>query len=63
MVVDDDVPDESLLSRQRYEARKGISLPIDILPYRESTLKERSLAIGSFAHTILNEGVIIYERP
>jgi uncharacterized protein len=63
VVVDDDVPDECLSSRRRYEARKGIALPIDILPCRESILKERARAIGSFAHTILSEGVVIYERP
>ncbi|MBF0305118.1 MAG: nucleotidyltransferase domain-containing protein [Alphaproteobacteria bacterium] len=63
VVVDDDAPDELLSSRRSYEARKGIPLPIDILPCRESVLRERALAIGSFAHTILTEGVVVYERP
>lgn len=63
VVVDDDVPDEWLSSRRRYEARKGIALPVDILPCRESVLNERAQAFGSFAHTILHEGVVVYERP
>lgn len=63
VVVDDDAPADLLSSRRSYEARKGIALPIDILPCRESVLTERARAIGSFAHTILSEGVVIYERP
>jgi predicted nucleotidyltransferase len=61
-VLDDDAPEEMFSSRRSYEARKGIHLPIDILPCRESTLQKRARAIGSFAHTILTEGVIVYER-
>ena len=63
VVVDDDAADEVLSARRSYEARKGIPLPIDILPCREHTLAERGRAVGSFAHTILTEGVVIYERP
>ena len=62
-VLDDTVPDEMLSSRRSYEARKGIGLPIDILPCREGTLTSRAQAVGSFAHTILTEGVVVYERP
>lgn len=60
VVVDDDTPDETLSWRHRYEARRGF--PADILPCRESTLKHRARAIGSFAHTVLTEGVVVYER-
>ena len=28
----------------------------------ESALRERAKAIGSFAHTILEEGTVVYER-
>jgi uncharacterized protein len=62
VVLDDEAPDEMLSSRRSYEARKGIGLPIDILPCRESALQERARAIGSFAHMVLNEGVVVYER-
>ncbi|MCR6630683.1 MAG: nucleotidyltransferase domain-containing protein [Magnetospirillum sp.] len=60
VVVDDDTPDEDLSWRRRYEARRGFSA--DVLPCRESTLKHRARAIGSFAHTVLTEGVVVYER-
>ena len=62
VVVDDTASDDMLSSRRSYEARKGIALPIDILACRESVLNERALAIGSFAHTVLTEGLVVYER-
>ncbi len=54
--------DELLSARRRYEGRRGLGVPADIIPCRESVLKERAGAIGSFAHTVLTEGVVIYER-
>jgi predicted nucleotidyltransferase len=62
VVLDDDVPDGQLSSRKRYEAHRGFPAPVDIVPCRESVLKERGRAIGSFAHTVLTEGVVVYER-
>jgi len=62
-VLDDEAPDEMLSSRRSYEARRGIGLPIDILPCRESMLRTRARAVGSFAHTVMTEGVVVYERP
>ena len=62
VVLDDEASDEALSARRRYEAHKGLALSADIIPCREGTLKERARAIGSFAHTVLNEGVVVYER-
>ena len=62
VVLDDGVPDELLSARRRYDGRRGLGVPADIIPCRESVLKERAEAIGSFAHTVLTEGVVIYER-
>lgn len=62
VVLDDDVPNDQLSSRKRYEAHRGFPAPVDIVPCRESVLKERARAIGSFAHTVLTEGVVVYER-
>ncbi len=62
VVLDDDVPDERLSSKRRYEAHRGFPSPVDIIPCREGVLKERGRAIGSFAHTVLTEGVVVYER-
>jgi len=62
VVLDDDVPNERLSSKRRYEAHRGFPVPVDIIPCREGVLKERARAIGSFAHTVLTEGVVVYER-
>ncbi len=62
VVLDDGVPDEMLSARRRYEGRRGLAVPADIIPCREGVLKERAGAIGSFAHTVLTEGVVVYER-
>jgi predicted nucleotidyltransferase len=62
VILDDDAPAEALSWRRRYEARKGFAGSVDIIPCRESALRERGRAQGSFAHTILREGVVVYER-
>ena len=62
VVLDDGVPDELLSARRRYEGRRGLAISADIIPCREGVLSERARAIGSFAHTVLTEGVVVYER-
>lgn len=62
VVLDDDAPNERLSSKRRYAAHRGFPTPVDIIPCREGVLKERARAIGSFAHTVLTEGVVVYER-
>ena len=62
VVLDDGVPDHLLSARRRYEGRRGLAVPADIIPCREGVLSERARAIGSFAHTVLTEGVVVYER-
>jgi hypothetical protein len=62
VVLDDEVPDEFLSARRRYEGRRGLTVSADIIPCRDGVLKERARAIGSFAHTVLNEGIVVYER-
>ncbi len=61
VVLDDDTPDEAANWRHRYRARRGYSA--DIVPCREGVLRERARAIGSFAHSIVTQGVVVYERP
>lgn len=60
--LDDDAPPEMMTAKVIHSARKGYHEPVDILPCRESVLRERARATGSFAHTIFTEGVVIYER-
>ena len=62
VVLDDGVPNELLSARRRCEGRRGLAIPADIIPCREGVLSERARAIGSFAHTVLTEGVVVYER-
>lgn len=61
VVLDDDTPDDAANWRRRYQARRGYSA--DIVPCRDGVLRERARAIGSFAHTIVTQGVVVYERP
>ncbi|CAA7614611.1 conserved hypothetical protein [Candidatus Terasakiella magnetica] len=60
VVLDDDAAADSMSWRRRYEARKGFSA--DVVPCREGALNARARAVGSFAHTVLTEGVVVYER-
>lgn len=62
VVLDDDVPAEALSWRRRHQARRGYQGAVDIIPCRESVLAERSRAAGSFADTVLREGIVVYER-
>lgn len=62
VVLDDDAPAEALSWRRRNEARQGFTGSVDIIPCRERVLQERARAAGSFASTVLREGIVIYER-
>ena len=62
VVLDDDVPAETLSWRQRHAARGTYSGPVDIIPCRQGVLTERARAVGSFADTVLRDGVVVYER-
>lgn len=62
VVVDDDAPPEALHWRRQNEARRGYDGPVDILACRASDLSGRAHIRGSFAATILREGVAVYER-
>ena len=62
VVLDDDVPAEALSWRRRHLARRGYHGAVDIIPCRESVLAERSRAAGSFADSVLREGIVVYER-
>jgi uncharacterized protein len=60
--LDDDVPIERLSAKAVQAARSGYHGAVDIIPCRASVLASRARAIGSFAHTILRDGVTVYER-
>lgn len=60
--LDDDTPPEMMSAKAIQAAREGYHDPVDIIPYRVSVLASRARAIGSFAHTVLRDGVTVYER-
>jgi uncharacterized protein len=62
VVLDDDVPGETRSWRRRHEARGSYRGPVDIIPCREGVLTERARVAGSFADTLLRDGVLVYER-
>ena len=60
--LDDDAPIERLSAKAVQAARSGYHGAVDIIPCRAAVLALRARAIGSFAHTILRDGVTVYER-
>lgn len=62
VVLDDDAPPEQLNWRASYEARRSYHRAVDIVQCRESAFKHKCRIIGSLAHTVATEGVIVYER-
>ena len=62
VVLDDDVSLEMLSGKAVAEARASYRGAVDIIPCRVSRLQERARAVGSFAHQILRDGIIVYER-
>jgi uncharacterized protein len=60
--LDDDAPIERLSAKAVRTARSGYHGAVDIIPCRAAVLASRARAIGSFAHTILRDGVTVYER-
>jgi predicted nucleotidyltransferase len=62
VVLDDDTPAELRSARSVYEARKNYHRAVDIMPCRASVLAARARARGSFADSVLREGITVYER-
>jgi len=62
VVVDDDTPAEKLSWEAQWQARADFHGALDLMACRSSTLERRARAIGSFAHTLLRDGKVVYER-
>jgi uncharacterized protein len=58
----DDAPIERLSAKAIHSARSGYHGAVDIIRCRAAVPASRARAIGSFAHTILRDGVTVYER-
>ena len=62
VVVDDDTPQERFSWQARYEARRNYHRAVDLLLCRESVFAAKARIPATLAHTVANEGVIVYER-
>ena len=62
VVLDDDVPAELLHWQSMYEARRGYTGAVDLIPCRESTFRDRVDIVGSLPWIAQTEGVVVYER-
>jgi predicted nucleotidyltransferase len=62
VVLDDDVPAEALKWHRTHEASGGYTGPVDIVACRACVLRERSRVTGSFADTVSQDGIVVYER-
>src|SRR5690348_6706009 len=62
VVLDDDVSSKMMTGKAVSEARAGYRGAVDIILCRASKLRERARGIGSFAHQVLRDGIIVYDR-
>ena len=62
VIVDDDILPERIGWRSMYEARRGIRSPIDLIPCRASTFRDRADIVGSLPWTAATKGTVVYER-
>jgi predicted nucleotidyltransferase len=62
VVVDDDTPPERFSWQARYEARRSFHRAVDILLCRESVFADKARLPATLAHTVANEGLVVYER-
>lgn len=62
VILDDDAPSELFSWRAGYEARKAYHHAVDIVSCRASVFRAKAPVVGSLAHTVATEGVVVYER-
>jgi predicted nucleotidyltransferase len=62
VIVDDNTRPEQVGWRVMGEIRQGISGAVDIVPFRESTFRDRAGTIGSLPWIAATEGMIVYDR-
>jgi|ERR1043165_2515926 predicted nucleotidyltransferase len=63
IVVDDDTRQEQVNWKVMGEVRRGVRAPLGLIPYRESTFRERQKVEGSLPWRAATEGLVVYERP
>jgi predicted nucleotidyltransferase len=62
IVVDDDTRQEQVNWEVMGEVRRGVRGPLELIPYRESSFRERLEIKSSLPWIVANEGIVVYER-
>jgi hypothetical protein len=62
VIVDNETPVARLHWRSIHEARKHCRKAVDIVPYRQSTYDEEVGVVGTLAHMVEADGVVVFDR-
>ena len=62
IVVDDDTRQEKVNWQVMGEVRRGVRGVFELIPYQESSFRERRKIKGSLPWIVANEGIVVYER-
>ncbi len=62
VVVDDDAPADKVTMQAGIEARRGYTLPADVIPVRDQTFRRTAGIPGTLSRAALLDGVTVYER-
>ena len=62
IVVDDTTRQEQVNWQVMGQVRRGVRAALELIPYRESTFRERQNIKGSLPWSAATEGLVVYER-
>lgn len=62
IVLDDDAPAKRLRPEAGYRAVRPARVPVDLLTCRRSAFEAKRDVVGSLAHAIAREGIVVHER-
>jgi uncharacterized protein len=62
IVVDDDTRQEQVNWQVMGQVRRGVRAALELIPFRESTFRERQNVQGSLPWRAATEGLVVYER-
>ncbi len=62
IVVDDATRQEQVNWQVMGEVRRGVRAALELIPFRESTFRERQNVQGSLPWRAATEGLVVYER-
>ena len=62
IIVDDETTQEQVNWRVMGKVRRGIRGAVDLIPFRETTFRDRQNTKGSLPWIAATEGMVVYER-